>query len=414
MTTDEVVIPSSFTYFDNLNSSRGQEIARKLGRFIKGPITYPDDVVRRLAKDRARGDLPSDALVKAGHERGFARNIRKMVEQALDHGIASVDDPPQELVDLFAHLDRAPAWLDWDRVERGAKVFRRYGTDAFFYFGVVTLEGYRIEIGNKVLSLTGAYTGGSAFPRFLETCRFWIDTSEPGALRQGGQGRRTAALVRVMHSMIRRHVAPHPEWDAERLGVPLSLNPQLATLTLSFMLNQQMKATGHLVSDEEILDHMHLWRYIGYLMGVEPAFWPETIEDWWRMAYLMLIMDTPYDGDDSRNLGQSFVNAFAASPRDTAAVRQAKDHEYRKVLGWTRFFLTDDAFQAHQLPSAGLTRWLPLTLLPRNLSLELAQRVIPGFEDTLDLRRRRERSRWLDEHSGGQHARFTAVDRLSR
>lgn len=414
MGADSLAIPGSFTYFGNLNSVRGRMLARSVGRFVTGPLTFSEDVVRGLAEDRARGDLLSDAVVTAGHERGFVRSIRKMVERALDHGIAAVEEAPQELVDLFEHLDREPDWLDWDRVERGAKVFRRYGTDAFFYFGVITLEGYRVEIVNKVLGLTGAYVGDGAFRRFLETCRFWIDASEPGALRQGGRGRRSAVLVRVMHSMIRRHVAAHAEWDSTRLGVPLSPNPQLVVLTLSFLLNEQMKAIGHLVGDEEILDHMHLWRYIGYLIGVEPVFWPETIEDWWRMAYFTSVMDQPYDGEDSRNLGQSFVNAFAGRPQDSREVRTARNREYRKVLGWSKFFLSGDSYRAHQLPPAGLTRLLPLTLVPRNLAIGLARRAVPRFDDAYDRMQRKRRAQWLHDRSGGEGARFTAVDRLSR
>src|SRR5258708_16009583 len=120
---------------------------------------------------------------------------------------------------------------------------------------------------SKPLVLTGTYTGGTAFGRYLETCRFWLDSSEPGGLRPGAAGRKAAVSVRVMHSMIRRKVAAHPEWDADRLGVPLSQNSQMGPITLSFVINQHAKLIGYWPSDAEILDHMHLWRYIGYLNG---------------------------------------------------------------------------------------------------------------------------------------------------
>lgn len=31
-------------------------------------------------------------------------------------------------------------------MERGATAFRRYGVDAFYYFGFISLEGYRFEM----------------------------------------------------------------------------------------------------------------------------------------------------------------------------------------------------------------------------------------------------------------------------
>ncbi|HEY1974355.1 MAG TPA: hypothetical protein VGH89_40850, partial [Pseudonocardia sp.] len=218
MPSDVQQIPSSFRYFENRDGEVGHRLAGLLGRFVAGPLALPDEVATELGRDRDRADPLSDAYVRAAFERGLAKNVRRLVDQALDEGIESVPDAPPELVALFAQLDTEPEWLDWRRVERGAAVLRRYGVDAFYYFGLISLEGYRVEMIHKPLVLTGSYTGGTAFGRYLETCRFWLDTSEPGALRPGGTGRRVAVTVRVMHSLIRRAVVKHPEWDAERLG----------------------------------------------------------------------------------------------------------------------------------------------------------------------------------------------------
>jgi hypothetical protein len=407
-------IPASFRYFQNLNTAVGVRVAAFTGRFVSGSLTLPDDVARELGRDRARGDVLSDALVDAAFAGGWSRRLHGMVDQALDHGIDSVADAPPELVALFEHLDAQPDWLDWARVERGAQVLRRYGVDAFYYFGLISLEGYRVEMIHKPLVLTGTYTGGTAFGRYLETCRFWLDTSEPGGLRPGAAGRKAAVSVRVMHSMIRRKVAAHPEWDADRLGVPLSQNSQMGPITLSFVINQHAKLIGYWPSDAEILDHMHLWRYIGYLMGIEPSYYPETIEDWWRLTYLMFSMDSPADGDDSRRLSQSFVAAFGPTARDDRETRRSRAREQRTVLGWTRFFLTEETFTANQLPTpAPWQRWLPLLRLPGNLRDELGRRMLPAFAGRLDERKRRERRTWLERHSDGGQARFTPVDKLA-
>jgi hypothetical protein len=414
MPSDVQQIPSSFRYFENRDGEVGHRLAGLLGRFVAGPLALPDEVATELGRDRDRADPLSDAYVRAAFERGLAKNVRRLVDQALDEGIESVPDAPPELVALFAQLDTEPEWLDWRRVERGAAVLRRYGVDAFYYFGLISLEGYRVEMIHKPLVLTGSYTGGTAFGRYLETCRFWLDTSEPGALRPGGTGRRVAVTVRVMHSLIRRAVVKHPEWDAERLGPPLSQNSQLGPITLSYVLNQHAKLIGYWPSESEILDHMHFWRYIGYLMGVEPSFYPETIEEWWRLTYLMFTMDSPGDCADSRRLCQSFVAAFGPSDADDRQVRQAKARERRTVLGWTRFFLTEETFTVNQLPLPGWRRWLPLLRWPANLRDELGRRLIPGYADRLDQRKRRERTAWLNRHTGGAPARFTPVDALSR
>ena len=131
---------------------------------------------------------------------------------------------------LFKQINTDPEWVDWDKVEHGAEVFRRYSKELYPYFGMVTFNGYALETIAKPLALTGAYTGGSAFGRFLETCRLWTDTTEPGAMRPGGAGRRSAILVRILHSIIRNTLLPHAEWDRARLGMPISQFAMLGTL----------------------------------------------------------------------------------------------------------------------------------------------------------------------------------------
>ncbi|MEU9329918.1 oxygenase MpaB family protein [Streptomyces canus] len=407
-------IPPAFAYFRNEPTPMGQAAAEKLGRFVKGSIRLPEDTVRAMGRDRSRGDTVSDTFIETAFADGYAGKVRKMVVQALDHGIGSVEEAPAGLEALFEHLDTEPDWLDWGLVERGAQIFRRYGTDAFFYFGVMTFEGYRYEHIQKPLALTGAYTGGSAFGRFLETCRFWTDVSEPGALRQGGAGRKAAVMVRVMHSMIRHTIGPHEEWDGKRFGVPLNPYDQFTTISLSFVLSQHMKLLGYRISDEETLAHMHFWRYVAYLMGCEPAFYPETVDDWWRASYVISVGADPNDGPDSRMLSQSFIDAFAPSPEDQGEERAAKEREYRKVLGYAGFFLPAATLDVTGVPQPGLLRWKPLTRFVPNLVTSAARRVVPGFAATLDLRRRQSRAAWMSHHTGGRPAAFTPVERLSR
>jgi hypothetical protein len=407
-------VPTSFRYFENRDSSSAKALERALGKYVTGPVEFPDEVVTELGRDRARSDPLSDAFMEAAFKGKYARDARKMVDQALDNGISSVPHASPELVMLFAHLDTEPDWLDWDRVERGAKVFRRYGVAAFYYFGLITIDGYRNEFIHKPLILTGAYTGGSAFGRFLETCRFWIDVSEPGGLRPGGEGRKTAVTVRIMHSMIRRRIIAHPEWDSPRLGVPLSQNAQLGTLFTSFLLNEHTKKLGYLITEEEILDHMHFWRYVGYILGVEPSLYPETVDDWWRMTYTTMLQDNKCDGADSKMLAQSFVAAFGPADDDTGAVRRRKIKEYNVVRNWGRFFLSAKTFAVNELPDPGWRRWLPLLDVLPNLATDIGRRILPGYADVIDRRQRARRAAWLESHMSGQPPRFTPVEVLSR
>jgi len=83
-------------------------------------------------------------------------------------------------------------------------------------------------------------------PRSGATWRhaFWLEASGPVALRPGGIGRNTAISIRVMHSMIRRNVGWYPEWDAAWLGAALSQNPQVGTISLSFLITRHARLIG--------------------------------------------------------------------------------------------------------------------------------------------------------------------------
>jgi len=186
-------VPTSYRYFANRGGARGGQLMALLGRFVRGPLALPDDVATELGRDRARADPLSDAFIEAAFDGGYVRDTRKLVDQALEHGIGSVPNAPAELAALFEHLDAEPDWLDWDRVERGALLARRYGLDAFYYYGLISLEGYRTEMIYKPLVLTGSYTGG---PRSAGTWRpagsGWIPPSPARCARAApGAGRRS-------------------------------------------------------------------------------------------------------------------------------------------------------------------------------------------------------------------------------
>jgi hypothetical protein len=413
-TRAQTAIPASWRYFENRDSPAGQRLAEQFAKRVSGPLELSDEVVRELGKDRARSDDVSDEFIDNAFASHTVKLAREQVTQALAVGIESIEDPLPGLPELFDHLDTEPPWLDWAAVERGAKVLRSYGTDAFRYFGLISIMGYRFEMIHKPLALTGAYTGGSAFRRFLETCKFWTEVSEPDALRQGGEGRRTAVMVRVLHSIIRHTIRDHAEWDSARLGVPLSLNSQFDTISLSFLITQQLKLIGYLPTDQEVLDHMHFWRYVGYLMGVEPAFYPDSMDDWWRVSYLIALQDDPLDGPDSVTLSQSFIEAFGPDGHESEPEAREKARDRAELLGWTKFFLRSEDYRAAELPPAGWHRMAPLRRLPGNLVTEAARRVSPSMDAAVDERRRRARRTWLDGHLTERPAQFAPVERLTR
>jgi len=407
--------PTAFAYYRNLDTEQGQAMKRRLERFAGADLSLPENIIRGHGVAMNQGDPLSDTYINAmfaGPERGRARPL---IEQALTSGIDSVTDAPAELTTLFQQLDAEPEWLDWDLVEHGSEVFRRYGLGLYDFFGMMTFIGYRNPTVAKPLVLTGAYTGGSAFGRFLETSRFWTDTSEPGSLRPGGVGRRSAVMVRILHSIIRRTLLPHDEWDRPRLGMPLSQADSFATLMASsFFPGQALKLYGYRPTDHDVLAMMHQWRYIGYLMGIQPRWYPDNITDGFRAQLLVLLSFGTEDSADFRHLTQSFMTNYQPKQDTRGPRRLAGELNYRIKLGQARCYVQADTYQAAELPDPGLWRFLPYASFVPNFLRETARRHIPGVSGLIDRRNRAARQEWLRTHLEDGKANFAPVQKLAR
>jgi len=411
-----VSIPECYNYFRAADSPVGRAIKSRLERRAKSRLDIPDKLATAWGRAMNTGDRLGDVYIAAAFATPSGRaRARKDVEQALSHGIESVQDPSPELVALFDQIDTEPEWLDWNTVEHGAEVFRRYGKELYPFFGMITFSGYALESIAKPLALTGAYTGGSAFGRFMETCRLWTDTSEPGAMRRGGAGRRSAVFVRVLHSIIRHTLLPHPEWDRDRLGVPISQLGMFQTLMASsFAPGQQLKLLGYLPTDDDIAAMMHHWRYVGYLMGVEPPWYPETMTDAFTAQLLIALSEAPNVGKDSQDLCRSFMDTYLPADDARGLRRLSGNLRYKAQLGHARFYLGRQSFRATGLPDPGRWRYAPLARVIPNLTRETLRRNVPGVAGWIDQAHRRARHEFLHKNLDGGEAKFKPVDKLTR
>jgi hypothetical protein len=411
-----VPTPRAFAFPRQIDSPLGQSLRWQLEQYAKSRLDLPEEIIRQFGIAMNRGDRLGDTYIDAAFatREGKAR-ARKDVEQALKGGIGSVDDPSPELLALFEQINTDPEWVDWNTVEHGAEVFRRYGSELYPYFGMISFAGYATRTIKTPLALTGAYTGNSAFHRFLETCRLWTDTTEPSAMRPGGVGRRSAVMVRVLHSIIRHTLLPHAEWDREELGVPISQLGLFQTLILTTQWpGQQLKLLGYRPSDEDVVAMMHHWRYVGYLMGAEPPWYPETAVDGFRAQLLASLAEEPVFGRDTENLCTSFMNTYLPSEDARGLRRVVGNLRYHAQLGHAMFYLGPDLHKASGLPDPGLFRYAPLARFLPNFARETARRNIPGVAGWIDQVHRMARQEFLRKNLEGGEAKFAPVDKLAR
>ena len=411
------MIPSEFRYWANLDRPHVRRV-RGLVRWLLGfDPAPPDDVVRTLGEMYYDADPACEAFVDEVYLQRGAPAGRALLERALTEGIDAMADAPASLRALFADIDTDPAWVAPVLVERGAKAFRRYGVAMFRFAGAITLEGYAESSVAKPLALTGLYAGASTRRRFLETVAFWIAVSEPGGLDRGAAGRASALRVRVMHVFVRRKLLAHPAWDREAWGVPISQGDALLTLMGgSFVPGLALGVLGYLPSRDDILAMMHFWRYVGHLMGVRPRWYPETLTDAARLAFVTFVKGARLAGDDWKLLCQSYATAFAPEDTEGASVpeRLRAAIEHRVHLAYTQLFMTRRSHRQNELPTARPWMLALLAGAPLTLAADLARRVVPAVDSLVDASARRRRQRWFARHMGGRVAEYAPVERFTR
>ena len=349
--------PGEFQYWENINKPlvrRARRLARTLFRFDPAPS---DERIREFAASYYDADPLAEAFVKDVVEPLGYEASRAMLDSALANGAGSLPQAPTALHNLFADLDTDPSWLDWEQVELGAKVFRRYGSSVFKFAGAITLQAYAENSVAKALILAGGYEGDTTRNRFLETASFWIDVSEPGALRPGKRGRDTAMRVRIMHVFVRRRLEEHAEWDSAAWGAPISQGDSVLTLMGgSAVPGLAMQALGFRPSHAEILAMMHFWRFVGHVMGVRPRWYPASIEEAVQLLFVNFVKGARLSGEDGKRLCQSYTKAYVPQRGLPLRKKLSAVLQHRLHIGYTQFFLPPRFFGANDMVGVGRGR----------------------------------------------------------
>lgn len=255
----------------------------------------PADMVERVKAYTMLGDITADAYAALMGEYGFKRLV-DMLTTACDHGIEAVPDAPKELVALIKEMETKPDWLDMDLVREGARLNRlpMAVTSPWMIRGAF-LATFLNKYTALPMAMTGTLGHSTASRRVNETATFFTVTTLPGALEPRGEGFKAAAMVRLMHSMVRFNILRRMKsWDKSVYGIPVPQVDQMpAGLIDVFLLAYQMLDEGRTEFTEEERARVEFSRYRCYLLGL-----PED-----------LLMDTPQGIVD-------IMNARGASIRE--------------------------------------------------------------------------------------------------
>jgi hypothetical protein len=224
------------------------------------------------------GDGVADAYAALMPEFGFKRLIDMLVS-ACDHGVAAVDGAPPELAAFIAHMERIPDWVQMDLVEAGARHDRNATANLSpFVIRGAFLATFLNKYSALPMALTGSLSNVTAARRVKETATFFATTVLPGALQRHGAGFKAAAMVRLMHSMVRFNVMRRPgAWDSAEFGVPIPQVDQMpAGLIPIFLMSYEIIRKGGTTFSPIQRAQVELARYRCYLLGLPEELLPDT------------------------------------------------------------------------------------------------------------------------------------------
>jgi ER-bound oxygenase mpaB/B'/Rubber oxygenase, catalytic domain len=260
-------------------------------------------LVERFASGLTQTDERGDALASACAELPGGTGMQAVHAWLEQRGPVS-----SEIEALLAPLAKVPAWVDWDRLERGSIALWRGGPLTGLAFNCASLAaGYRSAAAVKPLMFTGRLIY-MASRRTQETGRWMLAATSPGGMRRDSAGFKETVRVRIIHASVRRSILRSGRWDAQAWGAPINLSDTAYGIAGEFSTVPvaAMRDGGLHYTEAERDDIQHMWRYIGHLLGVPDEMLPANEAEALEIMRLKELTDTPAD-DDSCELVQALI-----------------------------------------------------------------------------------------------------------
>ncbi|MBS1848930.1 MAG: DUF2236 domain-containing protein [Actinobacteria bacterium] len=234
------------------------------------------DLIELMATATMLGDIVCDSYVARMPDFGMAELIR-MVVTACAEGLDAVEDPPAELVAFIESMETVPEWIDLSMIDDGARAERVMAALASPYaIRGAFLATFLNDYAALPMAITGSLSDKRAAQRVNETAMFFASTVLPGGMDRFGPGFHAAAMVRLMHSMVRYNVLTRSgRWDRARYGIPIPQVDQMpAGLIGAFLLSAEVVRSGRSEFDELERAQIELSRYRCHLLGLPEELLP--------------------------------------------------------------------------------------------------------------------------------------------
>lgn len=365
------------------------------------PLAPTAEEYAAACDDLRVGDPAMDAVVAWMQEVGMASG-RALFMRAVRDGVDTIPDCPQALRVFFDGLRQPPRWIDHDAIQDGVRFVQGVGEHANWVLrDLALMGGYLMSGFNQSLVKTGALDKGTS-RRVAETGTWWMHCTESDVDQPFSAAWQSTLHVRLVHALVRQHLARQPDWDTDHWGVPLCQTDMVATyLGFSVAMLGGLRKLGLPVTPRESRGVMHLWAYVGWLMGVSPDWLARSEQEGIVRLYHTVLTQSPPD-ETSRQLG----HALSREPlqRHFAHFQSLQRWlAYHRHLSVSRYFLNAKQMRQLGLPD-GILPWYPVLTLPARVGRYSLMRLLPPLRERLQRRGRAEQAAALRTLFGREEA----------
>lgn len=354
-------------------------------------IQVTDEEIELVRAYTMLGDGVADAYAALIPTFGFRRLV-DMLALACERGLAAVSDAPPELAALIAAMEATPEWVDMELVAEGARLDRNATAHlAPFAIRGAFIATFLNKYSALPMALTGTLSNDTAARRVNETATFFATTVLPGALERHGEGFKAAAMVRLMHSMVRFNALRSGRWDAAVYGVPIPQVDQMpAGLIPIFLMAFKMVGEGRTTFTREEQAKVELARYRCFLLGLPEELLATTPEGIVRiMTARNSTLRAGFDDETCGALVRATLSAYLPASRSPAArLHNRIERSFAKAF-FLRQFLKGDRGAAQRMGvPVGKLDMTVFTLVAIGVGLQMAgyrlAERIPGLARVVD------------------------------
>lgn len=240
-------------------------------------------------------DLETDRIMTELFQSG--ENLLKLRPFLENWGAPITPDIPPSIREFLEAPIVFPDWVDDSKLERASETFVSYGAVTLM---MILLDGFPHTLTNpseaRAFFIAQIFNPETIMNRMFQLPHFIISIAESGGLAQTrssedpslvvkGVGILAAQKLRLIHSSIRLRLQlpnplPEKNWDTTAYGHPINQEDlALALMSFCIVTVDGMRKLGFEISQEDEETRLHMWKTIGFLIGLREEMQPQSLED---------------------------------------------------------------------------------------------------------------------------------------